>query len=504
MITDFDCELLPLGNDHEEEEMEFSGYEEDKRARLLKELTWSKCCSYGKVHGKFMVVQTFQTKKEVTGLRDLHIENNDKIRVRVRVVCKGVTSEFNSSVLLGCNKGKGSSVNKEKGSCPRVLLVSRPSDFDIWTVNKHYCLRTRDVNSCTQIFIANKIASQIEMNPICPTHALQEEFQTKYSVGVSKRKKFRARAIVQHQLHGDYEKQYSILRKLCLGATNNKNWDDSQDTECLGDDLDLPTRANFTFISDQGQGYYQLLQKSSHVLSKGFCLRHIHENMKLKYREKIPPVNWARSHFTGRSHCQMLLNNMCEIFNGKLIDVIDKPIISALEYIREYLMRGVCSIQKAIDKIMDPLTPTAAKLLETFEEEQQQMRYQVTTVWNDQYVVNMSERSCRCRKWELNDIRCKHVVLSTWQEVYKVKVDPINGRDLGRNQHAQQQSPHQLITNRFIYFRMGRPKKKRIRSVDEVRSQVLSQGTKLTRKFITVTCSKCHNRGRNSRSCKCQ
>lgn len=78
--------------DHEEEEMEvidedkfeFASYEEDKRASLLKELTRPKYCSDGKVHGsEFMVGQTFQTKKEVTGLvtehalqtrRDLHIE----------------------------------------------------------------------------------------------------------------------------------------------------------------------------------------------------------------------------------------------------------------------------------------------------------------------------------------------------------------------------------------------------------------------------------------------
>ena len=122
-----------------EDKFEFASYEEDNKARLLKELTRKKYCSYGKVHGnEFIVVQTFQTKKEVTGLvkehalqtrRDLHIEKNDKIRVRV--VCRGVTPKFNSSGFSGCNKGKGSFVNKEKGYCPWVLLVSRPSNLDI-------------------------------------------------------------------------------------------------------------------------------------------------------------------------------------------------------------------------------------------------------------------------------------------------------------------------------------------------------------------------------------
>nr|KAJ0219375.1 hypothetical protein LSAT_V11C300150280 [Lactuca sativa] len=156
----------PIDVDNEEEEMEvidiekneFVGYEEDKRARLLKDLTRLKYCLDGKVHGsEFMVGQTFQTKKEVTCLGPTH-RKNDKIRVRV--VCKGVTPEFNSSGLLGCNKGKGSSVNKQNRFCPWVLLVSRPLDLYIWTVKvyeeKNYFLHTRDVKSCTQSFIAKK------------------------------------------------------------------------------------------------------------------------------------------------------------------------------------------------------------------------------------------------------------------------------------------------------------------------------------------------------------
>ena len=127
-------------------------------------------------------------------------------------MCKGVTQEFSSSGLLGCNKGKCSSINKQNGSCPWVLLVSRPLDLYIWTMKvyeeKNYYLHTRDAKSCTQSFIAKKLASQIEMTPTCLTYALQEEFQMKYGVGVSKSKIFKEKAIAQHQIHGNYEKQY--------------------------------------------------------------------------------------------------------------------------------------------------------------------------------------------------------------------------------------------------------------------------------------------------------
>lgn len=65
---------------------------------------------------------------------------------------------------------------------------------------------------------------------------------------------------------------------------------------------------------------------------------------------------------TGRSHCDVLLNNMCEVFNRQLVDGRDKPIIMALEYIREYLMKRIAKVQATIRRCEGPLTPTATKL----------------------------------------------------------------------------------------------------------------------------------------------
>ncbi|GJV28014.1 hypothetical protein Tco_1384462 [Tanacetum coccineum] len=54
---------------------------------------------------------------------------------------------------------------------------------------------------------------------------------------------------------------------------------------------------------------------------------------------KIPPQHWARSHFSGKCKSDMLVNNMCEVFNGKMLGGRDKAIISTLEFAREYLMK---------------------------------------------------------------------------------------------------------------------------------------------------------------------
>ncbi|GJY37019.1 mutator type transposase [Tanacetum coccineum] len=88
-----------------------------------------------------------------------------------------------------------------------------------------------------------------------------------------------------------------------------------------------------------------------------YCLRHIHENMKQgwcgqaykdllwraasatnvkdfqkcmlelktmnpkahEWLNKIPAEHWARSYFSGRAKSDLLLNNICEVFNGKIV-----------------------------------------------------------------------------------------------------------------------------------------------------------------------------------------
>ena len=54
---------------------------------------------------------------------------------------------------------------------------------------------------------------------------------------------------------------------------------------------------------------------------------------------------------------------MCEVLNGKRVLRRDKPIITLLEYIREYCMQRIVNVQKAIEKCPGPLTPTATVIM---------------------------------------------------------------------------------------------------------------------------------------------
>ncbi|KAJ9544823.1 hypothetical protein OSB04_024530 [Centaurea solstitialis] len=160
--------------------------------------------------------------------------------------------------------------------------------------------------------------------------------------------------------------------------------------------------------------------------------------------KQINPKHWSKSHFTRRCHNDVLLNNMCEVFNKQLVDGRDKPVITALEYIKQYLMKRIVTVQKR------------------------------------PCVVDMRLKTCACRSWELTGIPCKHDVasiwnmavngldngiaenwvrpvywLQTWKAMYYFKISPINGRKL-----LPKSGCPITITAPKHCTQVGRPKKK--------------------------------------------
>nr|GEX78480.1 hypothetical protein [Tanacetum cinerariifolium] len=87
---------------------------------------------------------------------------------------------------------------------------------------------------------------------------------------------------------------------------------------------------------------------------------------------KIPPNHWARSYFSGRAKTDILLNNLCEVFNSQLVDGRDRPIISILKYVIEDLMKRIVNVKQFIKRIDGPLTPTATRLFNVIKGEASQ------------------------------------------------------------------------------------------------------------------------------------
>ncbi|GKA82554.1 ribonuclease H-like domain-containing protein [Tanacetum coccineum] len=198
--------------------------------------------------------------------------------------------------------------------------------------------------------------------------------------------------------------------------------------QCLGDDIDLHPNSNFTFISDR--------QKS------------IIQAIKIVY--------------PSRAKSNLLLNNICDVFNGKIVRGRDKPVITLLEYIREYCMKRIMNVQDVIDKCIGPLT-----------------------LINQKIMGIPSERSSfdegamdGANKYQVLGIPCKHVVAACWNMALNDRAAP---------------PPETWV---------GRPKKKRKRSKHE--DEPFVKDGKLSRKGRTITCQSCRNTGHNKATCKGQ
>ena len=80
-------------------------------------------------------------------------------------------------------------------------------------------------------------------------------------------------------------------------------------------------------------------------------------------------------------------------------------------------MKRIVNVEKEIDKATGPLTPTATKLLQKIKYQAEEYtasfcgngKYQVSGPWQDQCVVNVNQRTCSCKKWEITGMSSKHV-----------------------------------------------------------------------------------------------
>nr|GEV81799.1 hypothetical protein [Tanacetum cinerariifolium] len=407
--------------------------------------------------------------------RKLKLYKNDNVRLRAR--CEGKVHVFTMSQgtkPTDLNRGMEAGPSGSSGPTTRSKKRKNTDKFtQNWMVktynDTHTCLQSKEIKHCTYKFLSENIFEQVRVNPDILVKAVQDQLQRELEVQISMSKAFRAKAKAEREIRGDL---------------------------CLGDDIDLHPNSNFTFIDDRqkgwcGQAYKDLLWSAAFATNvRDFekCMLEL-KTMIPKAHEwwnKIPTEHWSRSHFLGRAKSDLLLNNICEVFNGKIVRGRDKPVITLLEYIREYCMKRIVNVQGVIDKCIGPLTPTATRITESIKKEAHLIKvkwngankYQVSGSLGDQCVVDVVSMTCSCRKWELTWIPCKHDVAACWNMALNDQATP----------------PSETW--------VGRPKKKRKRSKHE--DEPFVKDGKLSRKGRTITCQSCRNTGHNKATCKGQ
>ncbi|GJV08041.1 crooked neck-like protein 1 [Tanacetum coccineum] len=415
-------------------------------------------------------------------------------------------------------KRKNTCTNDDSQACSSILDAHDKGDLCPWVLEiKHY----------TYKFLSEKIFDQVGVNPDIPVKAVQDQLQRDLEVQISMSKAFKAKAKAKREIRGDHgvSENIRLFRSINLGfracrrdllGLDGAFMKGPFPGQYLGDDIDVHPNSNFTFISDRQKGIIPATKTVFLSVEHRYCLRHIHENIKQgwcgqaykdllwrsasatsvkefekcmrelkkmnpkahEWLNKIPPEHWARSYFL-EPKSDLLLNNICEVFNGKIVRGRDKPVITLLEYIREYCMKRIVNVQSVIDKCTGPLTPTATRIMESIKKEAHFMKVQ----WNG------------ANKYKVLGIPCKHVVAACWNMALNDRAAP--------PPEAWVNPCYWLTTCRETYsHKVGRPKKKRKRSKHE--EELFVKNGKLSKKRRTITCQSCENIRHNKATCKGQ
>ncbi|WVZ12439.1 hypothetical protein V8G54_016969 [Vigna mungo] len=277
-----------------------------------------------------------------------------------------------------------------------------------------------------------------------------------------------------------------------------------------------------TFISDQQKGLLYAFEDLLPKVDQRYCVRHLYSNFRKQYPGKdlkrfmwsaatatypqlwesemrkikeinlyafkylmaTPPRYWSRSIFTPSSHCDTLVNNMCEDFNSVLLHTRCKPIISMLEDIRVYIMKRWASNRNKMALYQGDVCP---KVLNIFQKQSWLTRYWLPrwssdqlfevihiSQFGEQFVVNLDNKDCSCRGWLITGIPCTHAITamkflnlnaeeyiahwhrkSAYQDTYNSIIYPING------QHVWEITPYPDILPLKKRVMPRRAKKKR-------------------------------------------
>ncbi|KAL3849567.1 hypothetical protein ACJIZ3_011449 [Penstemon smallii] len=352
-----------------------------------------------------------------------------------------------------------------------------------------------------------------------------------------------------------YPISYAVVLK-----ENRKTWD--WFIELLIDDLNIQNSYAYTIISDKQKGLIRAVEDLLPHAEHRFCVRHMYNNFQTKHKglqlkelvwkaatatrvvdfnrvmgqlkvidpaaykwvEEKPPKHWSRSHFSTWPKCDLLLNNFCESFNKSILKARNKPIITMLEIIRMIIFKRLPTQRDRIMKAHGEVCPAVQKILE----KNKKNAHLYVVYWNgedifevkgwagDSWTVNLPNKTCSCRKWELSGLPCVHAIAclnhkryrvednvshwynkSTYIKAYKYLLQPIKGKDEWPDSQLLPLVPWPEKPKKA-----GRPKQHARRKDPNELVQEKENGKKLKRNGYKYFCSNCGLPGHNIKTCK--
>ena len=234
------------------------------------------------------------------------------------------------------------------------------------------------------------------------------------------------------------------------------------------------------------------------------------------------PMTWSRAFFRIGTCCNDNLNNLSESFNRTVRQARRKPLLDLLEDIRRQCMVRTAKRYIIADRLKTRFTRRAHFEIEKMiagaascERYMARNNLHQVEVNGVSYFVDMENKTCGCRKWQMVGIPCIHatsVIIGRrekiedyvgeyytkimWRETYKDGIRPVQGMPLWprTNRLAVLPPPWRRGIS-------GRPSNyARRKGRNEIASA--SNKNKISRVGRIITCSNCLQEGHNKQNCK--
>ena len=82
------------------------------------------------------------------------------------------------------------------------------------------------------------------------------------------------------------------------------------------------------------------------------------------YLNKLDPATWVKAYFSHWPKVDSLTNNMCEVWNAKIVNYRSKPILTMCEEVRCYIMRKMVRHKIVLGTYTGKVAPVQQKRLD--------------------------------------------------------------------------------------------------------------------------------------------
>ncbi len=233
---------------------------------------------------------------------------------------------------------------------------------------------------------------------------------------------------------------------------------------------------------------------------------------------RTDPHHWSRAWFRLGSDCDSVDNNISESFNKWIIEARCLPLISCLENIRQNVMIRIQQNRTESDKWHGTICPNVLKKLKKSidssaychpiwnGEDAYEVRHEYT---GHRFTVNLKERTCSCRYWQLSGLPCPHAItciycetnciddyisrsytIENFKRTYAHCLQPVEGQAAWPvSDRPRPEAPKEMK-------KPGRKKKNRTREEQEK-----PKSTRVSKVGTVIRCGFCKKPGHNKTSC---